>query len=150
MYLFQKRGEKMNMLLSYLSFIPYFIYLYLLIKDELLNEKNKVFRFDTLILVAIFIYFAHYHVTYVSKILFFTINLYLLVNKLYDKNIKGKIEFKKDYLKILFVYLIAIILCLPYILKAKLTLSYELSFALILLIHFVFLFIKKICQSNKI
>ena len=136
----------MNMLLSYLSFIPYFIYLYLLIKDELLNEKNKVFRFDTLILVAIFIYFAHYHVAYVSKILFFTINLYLLVNKLYDKNIKGKIEFKKDYLKILFVYLIAIILCLPY----KLTLSYELSFALILLIHFVFLFIKKICQSNKI
>ena len=94
----------MNMLLSYLSFIPYFIYLYLLIKEELLNEKNKIFRFDTLILVVIFIYFAHYHVAYVSKILFFTINLYLLVNKLYDKNIKGKIDFKKDYLKILFVY----------------------------------------------
>ncbi len=136
----------MNIILSYLSFIPYFIYLYLLIKEELLNEiKGKnIFRFDTLILALVFYYFANYKVDFVSEILFFTINLYLLANKLYDKSINQKLNFKKEFFKILIVYLIALILLLPFIFGHQLNLSYYLSFILILIIHFIIWLIKKI------
>ncbi len=139
----------MNTLLSYISIIPYIFYLYLLIKDEILNKKSgkDLFRFDTLILVGVFVYFTTYKTPLVNKLLFFTITLYLLVNKLYDVKIQGKINLKSELLKIVFVYILAFILFLPYILAKKLTLSYYLAFALILLIHFVMLFVKKICKK---
>ena len=138
----------MNTLLSYLSFIPYFFYLFLLIKDELVNEKNgkDLFRFDTLILVAVFIFFASYKVPLVCKMLFATINLYLFVNKIYDHDLKNKKIKKKDYLKIVFVYVIALLLILPYILFKKLTFCYYLAFIMILMIHFIVWFAKKICR----
>ncbi len=139
----------MNTLMTYISIIPYLFYLFFLTKDELLNTKKgkDIFRFDTLILVFIFVYFTQYEMVLVNKLLFFTINLYLLVNKLYDKNLKKKLSLKKDFLKIIFIYLLAFLLFLPYILKHKLTLSYYLAFALILAIHFIVVFVKKLSQK---
>ena len=137
----------MDTVFAVISFIPYFIYLYFLGKNELIEkEKHNLFRFDTLILVAIFVYFTTHDIAFVNEILFFTINLYLLVNKLYDKEIKKKINLKKHVLKFIFIYLLAIILLLPYILKQNLTLSYFLSFAFILAIHFIMVILKKICK----
>ena len=68
--------------MTYISIIPYLFYLFFLTKDELLNTKKgkDIFRFDTLILVFIFVYFTQYEMVLVNKLLFFTINLYLLVN----------------------------------------------------------------------
>ncbi len=139
----------MNTLMTYVSIIPYLFYLYFLTKDEILNEKKgkDLFRFDTLILVGIFVYFSTYKAVLVNKLLFFTITLYLLVNKLYDKNIKNKISLKKEFLKLIFVYILAFLLFLPYILKKRLAFSYYLAFALILSFHFVMLFVKKISKK---
>ena len=138
----------MNLLLTILSLIPYILYLYILIKDELLNEKTgkDLFRFDTLILITIFVYFSTYKSPLVNKMLFFSICLYLLVNKMYDKNIKGKINIKQNILKFIFVYTIAALLFLPYIIAQKLTISYYLAFILILFIHFIVLIAKKLCK----
>lgn len=138
----------MNRLLTLISLIPYICYLYLLTKQEILTEKKgkDLFRFDTLILVIIFIYFSTFKASFVNKMLFFTINLYFLINHLYDYKAPKKINKKKEYLLFIFVYTIAALLFLPYILAKKLTISYYLAFALILFIHFIVKFAKTLCK----
>ena len=93
----------MNYILSIISTIPFFAYIYLLIKEEIMVDKKdyKLFRFDTLILIAIFIYFAKFKVVFVNKLLFFTICLYLFVNKLYEKKLKEKLDIKANKIEII-------------------------------------------------
>ena len=136
----------MNYILSIVSTIPFFAYIYLLIKEEIMVDKKdyKLFRFDTLILIAIFIYFAKFKVVFVNKLLFFTICLYLFVNKLYDKKLKEKLDIKANKIEIIIGYVLAILTFLPYILWRKLLISYLLAFGFILVFHLIMIIVNKI------
>lgn len=139
----------MNYILSIVSTIPFFAYIYLLIKEEIMVDKKdyKLFRFDTLILIAIFIYFAKFKVVFVNKLLFFTICLYLFVNKLYDKKLKEKLDIKANKIEIIIGYVLAILTFLPYILWRKLLISYLLAFGFILVFHLIMIIVNKILKK---
>ena len=139
----------MNYILSIVSTIPFFAYIYLLIKEEIMVDKKdyKLFRFDTLILIAIFIYFAKFKVVFVNKLLFFTICLYLFVNKLYDKKLKEKLDIKANKTEIIIGYVLAILTFLPYILWRKLLISYLLAFGFILVFHLIMIIVNKILKK---
>lgn len=139
----------MNYILSIISTIPFFAYIYLLIKEEIMVDKKdyKLFRFDTLILIAIFIYFAKFKVVFVNKLLFFTICLYLFVNKLYDKKLKEKLDIKANKIEIIIGYVLAILTFLPYILWRKLLISYLLAFGFILVFHLIMIIVNKILKK---
>lgn len=139
----------MNYILSIISTIPFFAYIYLLIKEEIMVDKKdyKLFRFDTLILIAIFIYFAKFKVVFVNKLLFFTICLYLFVNKLYDKKLKEKLDIKANKIEIIIGYVLAILTFLPYILWRKLLISYLLAFGFILVFHLIMIIVNRILKK---
>ena len=139
----------MNSILSIISTIPFFAYIYLLIKEEIMVDKKdyKLFRFDTLILIAIFIYFAKFKVVFVNKLLFFTICLYLFVNKLYEKKLKEKLDIKANKIEIIIGYVLAILTFLPYILWRKLLISYLLAFGFILVFHLIMIIVNKILKK---
>ena len=139
----------MNYILSIISTIPFFAYIYLLIKEEIMVDKKdyKLFRFDTLILIAIFIYFAKFKVVFVNKLLFFTICLYLFVNKLYEKKLKEKLDIKANKIEIIIGYVLAILTFLPYILLRKLLISYLLAFGFILVFHLIMIIVNKILKK---
>ncbi len=139
----------MNYILSIISTIPFFAYIYLLIKEEIMVDKKdyKLFRFDTLILIAIFIYFAKFKVVFVNKLLFFTICLYLFVNKLYEKKLKEKLDIKANKIEIIIGYVLAILTFLPYILWRKLLISYLLAFGFILVFHLIMIIVNKILKK---
>ncbi len=139
----------MNYILSIVSTIPFFAYIYLLIKEEIMVDKKdyKLFRFDTLILIAIFIYFAKFKVVFVNKLLFFTICLYLFVNKLYEKKLKEKLDIKANKIEIIIGYVLAILTFLPYILWRKLLISYLLAFGFILVFHLIMIIVNKILKK---
>ena len=91
--------------MSYLAMLPWFLF-YLTysyyIDDDLRGEKDvlkwvkknfwKMFRFDNLFLIIIFIYFIRYHNQTVNIMLFFMINFYMFINILYDRQ-NPKIKF---------------------------------------------------------
>jgi membrane protein len=139
----------MNYILAIISTIPFFAYIYLLIKEEIMVDKKdyKLFRFDTLILIAIFIYFAKFKVVFVNKLLFFTICLYLFVNKLYEKKLKEKLDIKANKIEIIIGYVLAILTFLPYILWRKLLISYLLAFGFILVFHLIMIVVNKILKK---
>jgi len=139
----------MNYILSIISTTPFFAYIYLLIKEEIMVDKKdyKLFRFDTLILIAIFIYFAKFKVVFVNKLLFFTICLYLFVNKLYEKKLKEKLDIKANKIEIIIGYVLAILTFLPYILWRKLLISYLLAFGFILVFHLIMIIVNKILKK---
>ena len=139
----------MNYILSIISTIPFFAYIYLLIKEEIMVDKKdyKLFRFDTLILIAIFIYFAKFKVVFVNKLLFFTICLYLFVNKLYEKKLKEKLDIKANKIEIIIGYVLAILTFLPYFLWRKLLISYLLAFGFILVFHLIMIIVNKILKK---
>ncbi len=139
----------MNYILSIISTIPFFAYIYLLIKEEIMVDKKdyKLFRFDTLILIAIFIYFAKFKVVFVNKLLFFTICLYLFVNKLYEKKLKEKLDIKANKIEIIIGYVLAILTFLPYILWRKLLISYLLAFGFILVFHLIMIIVNRILKK---
>lgn len=139
----------MNYILAIISTIPFFAYIYLLIKEEIMVDKKdyKLFRFDTLILIAIFIYFAKFKVVFVNKLLFFTICLYLFVNKLYEKKLKEKLDIKANKIEIIIGYVLAILTFLPYILWRKLLISYLLAFGFILVFHLIMIIVNKILKK---
>lgn len=139
----------MNYILAIISTIPFFAYIYLLIKEEIMVDKKdyKLFRFDTLILIAIFIYFAKFKVVFVNKLLFFTICLYLFVNKLYEKKLKEKLDIKANKIEIIIGYVLAILPFLPYILWRKLLISYLLAFGFILVFHLIMIIVNKILKK---
>lgn len=140
----------MNLALTILSVIPFFAYIFLLIKEEIINKKDyKLFRFDTLILFAIFIYFTTHKMIFVNKLLFFTINLYLFVNKLYDKKMKTKFNIKKYINKVLFGYFLGILTFIPYIIYRGLTHSYYLAFVLILFYPIIMIIYNKFVGKKK-
>lgn len=94
----------MSKIIVYLTFLPWFFYFASLCKNALSDLKEnqitkkwlkknifKIFHFENIILFAIFIYFSTYYhhsnqIWLVEVLLFSAINLYLFINRYYDKN----------------------------------------------------------------
>ena len=127
----------------FLTFIPWILFFIVSIIRNLNNSnyrkfsfsylrKNlfKIFRLDLLFLVGVYIYFASYKMEFVDKYLFLVMNLYLFVNRFYDK--KSKIS-KNFYKKNIILVLIMLIPFIIYIVKDNLVLTYK-----IMLLYLVF------------
>ncbi len=126
------------------SCIPFLMYIFLLIKEEVLKPERsikEILRFDNLILIIVFIIFTTYKVSMVNQMLFFTINLYFYVNKLYDKKLKQKINIKENIIPIILIYVLAVLSFIPYIFFEQLRYSYYIAFGLIFFFHYFYLIV---------
>lgn len=138
--------------MNYLTLIPWFLffifysyYIYLEISaQKTYNYRKwidenfwKIFRFDTLFLIAIFIFFIRYKNNFVNLMLFFAINLYLLINILYElpKKEKFKIPLTTliSFLIILFIPLIIYFLTKSFVITTLVMFGYT-FFAYIIVI----------------
>ncbi len=130
----------------YLTFIPWFLYFASLCKNALndlkVNEINlkwirknifKIFHFENIILFAIFFYFSAYYsdsnqIWLVDILLFSAINLYLFINRYYDKNRNQTTIGTKDVSTILIIMLIIIIPIMYYVSTSNYVVTYYILF----------------------
>lgn len=136
----------MSKFIVLLTFIPWFLYFTSLCKSAIYNlntneisfkwiKENifQIFNFGNLILVAIFVYFSIFHykanqIFLVEVLLFSAINLYLFVNRYYDKtNIEYKIN-NKDITTILIILMSSLIPIVFYLLTENETTTYFILF----------------------
>lgn len=131
----------------YLTFIPWFLYFVEIAKNFLKilsNTKvNKewfkknffyLFRFDSIILFAIFIFFAKFYkdanqIMLVKILLFSAINLFLYINTLYEKHDNPNHVTPKDISTILIILLVILIPIIFYIATDQYTITYYILFA---------------------
>lgn len=137
----------MRTLIIYLTFIPWYLYFQSASKNALKDlNKNKlslkwiknnimnIFHFDNLILFAIFVYFSKNYpnanqIWLVEILLFTVINLYLYLNRFYDKNnSKDKLEIK-DISIVLIILLLTLIPIVFYVSTKNYLLTYYILFA---------------------
>lgn len=135
----------MTRIIISLTFIPWILYLVSsssrvikefrgqkINKEFFKNNLFNLFRLDTIVLVLVFIFFS---VTYPSAdqiwlirvLLFISINLYLLLNSIYDKKNKEKLV-KKEYN---IIFLLVILMLMPivfYLISKKYTTAYYIMF----------------------
>ncbi len=150
-----------NKIIIYLTFGPWLLFFGRLIKMALKETKNKkldyvwfkkhfstIMHFDIIILILLFIYFAIYNDTFVDKMLFSVMNLYLFVNTFYDKrNISNKSLDKKDILPGLIIFLISLIPFLLYNFKIiNLVTTYIILFIYAALAYILVILIRKIVK----
>ena len=138
----------MTKLVVFLTFIPWLAYFILsTIKNikKIRNEKMSIqyikenifniFRFDTIILILIYIYFSLSYpssdqIWLVRVLLFATINLYLFVNRIYDK-VENNNQLNKKERNIVFLsVLISLIPIILYIFTEEYQIVYYLMFGL--------------------
>lgn len=119
----------MTKLVVVLTFIPWILYFLSsssrTIKDFRRQKINKqflkenilkLFRFDNMILIGLYIYFS---LTYpdadqiwlIRVLLFASINLYLLLNSIYDKKNKDSLEKKEKNI----IFMLAVLILIPLI-----------------------------------
>lgn len=103
--------EIISFLLWLICFVNEIIYILKNNKEPLFKDfKNKilqVIRFDRLLLIIIFIIYAHFKKDFLTIIIFSVICLYLYINKLYEKSKKEKLGnvIKRNWLVIILVLL---------------------------------------------
>ena len=135
----------MTRIIISLTFIPWILYLVSsssrvikefrgqkINKEFFKNNLFNLFRLDTIVLVLVFIFFS---VTYPSAdqiwlirvLLFISINLYLLLNSIYDKKNKEKLE-KKEYNIIFLLVILTLIPIVFYLISKKYTTAYYIMF----------------------
>lgn len=136
----------MTRLFIFASFIPWLLYFFYQCRNALKDLKNnkvdkewlkknlfKIFHFDNLILFGIFLYFSNVYKNsnqiFLTKLLLFScINLYLLVNRYYDKNRnKNKIT-NEDISTILIIIILSLIPISVYNITREYTVSYYIMF----------------------
>jgi hypothetical protein len=128
------------------TFIPWFLYFTSLCKSAIqdINTEKinlswikhnifKIFHFETLILIAIFVYFSiNYYkanqIWLVEVLLFSSINLYLFFNRYYDKNNKDYKIGNKDVTTILIILFIVLLTIIFYLTTNRFTITYYLLF----------------------
>ena len=150
-----------NKIIIYLTFIPWILFYGKLIKMALKETKNKklnfkwfkqnfsiIIHFDIIILILLFIYFASFKDSFVNKMLFSIMNLYLYVNTFYDKRSNlNKVLDKTDILPSIIICLISIIPFILYELKIiKLATIYLISFIYAALAYIIVIVIRKILK----
>ncbi len=136
----------MQKFLVYLTFIPWFLYFIETAKNFIkitrkttINKKwfkenfLNLFRFDSLILFGIFIFFAKFYkhadqIKLVKILLFAAINLYLYINTYYDKNKRKNHIEAKDISTILIILIIMLIPIIFYISTGMYTITYYILF----------------------
>lgn len=116
----------METILVYLSVIPWIFYYSINMFKTLIDIDKKralsLFRFDSVILILIFMYFVFFNKSFVIQMLFATMNLYFFINRLYEKNINRN-NIKKVYRKnksllgVLYLFMIVFIIVLERLLK---------------------------------
>lgn len=130
----------------YITFIPWFLYFFSLCKSALKDlqtypislkwfKKNilRVFHFENIILFSIFIYFSTYYsksnqIWLVEILLFSAINLYLFINRYYDKNRSNVVFSTKDLSTILLIILLILIPIVFYIGTSNYVITYYILF----------------------
>lgn len=150
----------MQKFVNYLSFIPWLLYCIELSRNaiRIVNttktdkewlKKNffNIFRFDSLILIAIFIFFTtSYHkanqIWLVEVLLFSAINLYLYFNSYYDKNKSDYRIDTKDLSTILIILIIFLIPLIYFICTNQILITYYILFGYSFL-NFVIVYIAK-------
>lgn len=141
----------METIIVYLSVIPWIFYYSINIFKTLIDMDKKrtlsLFRFDSVILILIFIYFVYFNKTFVIQMLFATMNLYFFINRLYEKNINRKNiknVFKKNkcLLTVLYIFMILFIVVFERLLK--LSYFYYCLFALSFFINVIIYGLKRL------
>lgn len=135
----------MTRIIISLTFIPWILYLVSsssrVIKEFRGQKINKeflksnlfnLFRLDTIILVLIFIFFSINYpsadqIWLIRVLLFISINLYLLLNSIYDKKNKEKL-LKKEYNIIFLLVILMLIPIVFYLISKKYTTAYYIMF----------------------
>jgi hypothetical protein len=141
----------MTNFIIYLSIIPWLFYYSISIYKTLIDlDKYSVFylfRFDSIILILIFAYFVSFNKTFVIEMLFATINLYLFINRLYEKNMTHP-RLKKvvldNKLLLLFIYIFTFILIFFLEKYLKLSYFYYVLFALSFFVNTIVFLLKKL------
>lgn len=136
----------MNVFFTYLTFIPWFLYFAQISKNAIKDLKNnkltfswikknifKIFHFETIILYAIFVYFAVYYrdanqIWLVEILLFSAINLYLYINTFYDKNKNNEKIETRDISTILITLIIVILPIIYYVSTKNREITYYILF----------------------
>lgn len=131
----------MSKIIAYLTFIPWFFYFSSLCKNAIKDLKEnkitktwlkknifKVFHFENIILFAIFFYFSacYYRsnqIWLVEVLLFSAINLYLFINRYYDKNRNQSQIGAGDVSTILILLLLILIPIIYYMAKGNYVLT---------------------------
>lgn len=129
-----------------LTFIPWFLYFTSLCKSAIqdLNTSKinlswikdnifKIFHFENLILIAIFVYFSisYYKADQIwlaEVLLFSAINLYLFFNRYYDKNNKEYKIGNRDITTILIILFIVLLTIIFYLSTNRFTITYYILF----------------------
>lgn len=142
---------KLEKVVVYLTIIPWIFYFSINVFQTLINIENKkkpsLFRFDSIILIFIFVYFVYFNKVFVIQMLFSTINLYFFINSLYEKNINRK-NIKKvimnNKLLLFLLYLFTGIFILILSNVAKLSYFYYSLFALSFLTNVIIYELKRL------
>ncbi len=136
--------------MNYLLFIPWILFfsLYSLNAYKVIYRKKtkinlkwinknffKIFRFDVLLLMGIFIYFSTYRNITVIKMLFFMINLYLFVNTIYDVKINKKRNI--DWPMIIIYILIISIPIIYYYFTKKIIMTFMIMFGYVFFTYII-------------
>ena len=150
----------MQRFINYLTFIPWLLYCIELSRNaiKILNTTNinkkwlkknffNIFRFDSLILIAIFVYFTiNYNeadqIWLVEILLFSAINLYLYFNSYYDKNKSNYRIDTKDLSTILIILIIFLIPLFYFIATKNSLITYYILFSYSFF-NFIIVFIAK-------
>jgi hypothetical protein len=141
----------MTNFIIYLSIIPWLFYYSISIYKTLIDlDKYSVFylfRFDSIILILIFAYFVSFNKSFVIEMLFATINLYLFINRLYEKNMthpRLKKVILDNKLLLLFIYIFTFILIFFLEKYLKLSYFYYVLFALSFFVNTIVFLLKKL------
>lgn len=156
----------MKKIMIIITFIPWILYFFSVsvnaIKDLNKNEITKewlknnifnIFHFDNIILFAIFAYFSCFYpdanqIWLVEVLLFSFINLYLYLNRFYDKNNKTEKLGIKDIPTILILIILMFIPLIYYLSTKHYVVSYYIMF-IYSFFNYVIVFISKYL-TNKI
>lgn len=141
---------KMNRIIIYLSIIPWVFYYSINIFKTLIDLDHKsifsLFRFDSIILICLFIYFSKFNKIFVIEMLFATMNLYFFVNRLYEDNmhiVNIKKVFSENKLLLFLLHILALVIIIVCSRILKLNYFYYMLFAISFFINIVIYTLKK-------
>lgn len=148
----------MGKIIAYITFIPWILNYSMSIRNAIKSTKNtkidskwfkknisKMIHIESLLLIAVFIYFTKFDNNTVNKMLFSVINLYFFINAFYDKRAESakKIEVS-DLSTILITIILSFIPLIVYLKTSNLTVTYYLDFAYVFFSYLIVLLARNI------
>ena len=151
----------MKKIVFYLTLLPWFLYFSKISKNNLKSIRKakinfewiknnffKIFRFDNLILIGVFVFFAKFYpdasqIWLVKTLLFSIINLYLFINTYYEKEKNPSHIVTDDVSTLLIILIISILPVIYYIATGHYTITYYVLFGYNFFSFFIVLVSKK-------